>query len=138
MKASENLAWTLLKGKSIKDLCSVLGITYIDSDNNRIAPTNLTMEEQKEVRDVIQREVQQYKEQEEKEHEAEELGRELEEQIFDVNSQIELDCITQSKMKLYEHQKNVIRALQKNRGIIMVHSVGAGKILFIFIRLLDF
>ena len=39
------------------------------------------------------------------------------------------NCISRSKIPLYEYQKRVIHALKKHRGICAVHSVGSGKTL---------
>ncbi len=38
-------------------------------------------------------------------------------------------CITRSNKKLKPHQKRVVEALQRNRGVIAVHQVGTGKTL---------
>ncbi len=38
-------------------------------------------------------------------------------------------CITSSRKPLKDHQKNVVKALQKYRGVIAVHQVGTGKTL---------
>lgn len=40
-----------------------------------------------------------------------------------------LECLSHSSRPLYEHQVRVTEALQKQRGIIVVHSVGSGKTL---------
>lgn len=40
-----------------------------------------------------------------------------------------IDCIERSKIPLRDYQKNVCKALRKQRGLIAVHSVGSGKTL---------
>lgn len=42
---------------------------------------------------------------------------------------LRLDCISRSKKPLKEHQKIVNKYMKKNRGLIVVHSVGSGKTL---------
>lgn len=42
---------------------------------------------------------------------------------------LDMDCIKESKLPLFEYQKIVCRELEKKRGLIVVHSVGAGKTL---------
>ncbi len=38
-------------------------------------------------------------------------------------------CVSRSKMKLYDYQLGVVTAMEHSRGVIAVHSVGAGKTL---------
>ena len=40
-----------------------------------------------------------------------------------------VDCITRSKIPLHDYQKKVCQMLNKQRGVIAVHSVGTGKTL---------
>ena len=40
-----------------------------------------------------------------------------------------LTCITNSKLPLKQHQINVVKALEKHRGVLAVHTVGTGKTL---------
>lgn len=108
--AIKNLKWNKTKAKkyNIKELCDALNINYIDisTDKKLIsqAPPPEIYDDSEDIKEG--KEVKEVK------------GQAAQEQ-----------CIERSQLPLKEHQKKVIRHIKKNRGLIVVHSVGSGKTL---------
>lgn len=124
--AIKNLKWNKTKAKkyNIRELCNALNIEYIDLDAGKEEKKQDRKEEKKagpSIRD-LPREVPPapLPPPASATEEKKEAKRPISVQEI---------CIDKSKLPLKEHQKKVVRHIRKNRGLIVVHSVGSGKTL---------